>query len=342
MSALAAGSERLFRLIQRPPIITSVSASGNILTIRSYVTGLETPMVAWNGENIHFFIVASVALVLAVPLRSRMSRVMLAALAVVVGWAVALVVCAVQLDLLAEVYARQSLGITLHTAREKVFLESLNQALVMIGMLLVPSFLFLLAYLALRLEPRVPVRAGTKSGVPPAGRSGLIQKAAVLCGLAIALSILAWALLAASRPAPDPRAYLAGWAKLAELNPDFAPAHVNVGVRLEEAGRVDEAIAAYRRALRADPGRTAAHYNLGNALIKKGLYAEAVRSYEQVLSREPGNGAAHKNLAIALLYLGRPCEALAHLERSAELDARTFADERVAAQIDDLRRRCGR
>ena len=161
-------------------------------------------------------------------------------------------------------------------------------------------------------------------------------------GIGLAVTVMIAAFLLTKRPNPDPHTYLAGWAKLAALNPDFAPAHVNMGIRLEEEGRLDEAILAYHRALRADPGRLIAHYNLGNALVKKGRYADAVRSYETVLDKDPDNAFAHKNLAIALLYLDRSCEALIHLERSAELDARTFADTRVAGQISDLRTRCER
>src|SRR5438876_10799390 len=65
---LAAGAERLLRLIQRPPLITSVVASGNVITISSYVTGFDSPMASWNDANLHFFVVAPIALMLAVPL----------------------------------------------------------------------------------------------------------------------------------------------------------------------------------------------------------------------------------------------------------------------------------
>src|SRR5206468_11201852 len=49
MRSLALGAERALRLVQRPPLVTSVSARDNVITIRSYVTGLGTPMAAWNG-----------------------------------------------------------------------------------------------------------------------------------------------------------------------------------------------------------------------------------------------------------------------------------------------------
>ena len=340
--SLSAGAERALRLIQRPPLITSVSASGNVITISSYVTGLDTPMASWNSQNIHFFVVATVALMLAVPLRSRMTRAKLILLAFSVGWVVSLGICVVQLETVAETYAQQYLRITLHTVREKALLEWANQALITVGMLLVPALLFLLTYLSLWLEsPQTrEERMDFGSRRPPAPSS--TARISMASGIGLALAVMIAAFLLTNRPNPDPHTFLAGWAKLAALNPDFAPAHVNVGIGLEEGGRLDEAIEAYRRALRADPERALAHYNLGNALVKKGLYADAARAYEKVLDKEPDNAGAHKNLSIALLYLDRGCEALPHLERSAELDARTFADAHVASQIADLRARCGR
>ncbi len=342
MQLLAGGAERALRLIQRPPLITSVSADGNVITIRSYVTGLDAPMASWNGANIHFFVVATVALMLAVPLRSGRARMKLALLALAAGWAVSLGICVVQLETVAEMYARQYLGITLHTAREKAVLDWTNQALITVGMLLVPTFLFLVTYLALWLESPLAGegKMGTRARRLPPAKSPV--RIAVLSGCGVAITVLIAGFLAATRPSSDPRTYLDGWAKLAELNPGFAPAHVNVGIGLEEEGRLDEAIQAYRRALLIDPERILAHYNLGNALVRKGLYADAASAYQKVLDREPDNASAHKNLGIALLYLSRPCEALLHFERSADRDPVLFADDKLARQIASLRGTCGK
>lgn len=343
MRLLAAAAERALRLVERPPLITSVVANGNVLTIWSYVTGLQTPMAAWNGDNIHFFMVATIALALAMPLRGLRTRVKLAGLALAVGSAAALAICIVQLETVAETYAGQYLGITLHTSREKAFLKAANEGLIMVGMLLLPAYLFLVSYLALWSESAL-LAAGANRVARPAvargRRSNLSFAITGACAAAVLGTIGAF--LAGTRRDPDPRAYLAGWTKLADLNPHFAAAHVNVGIALEEEGKVDEAIRAYRKALEAEPERFAAHYNLGNALFRKGLYADAARAYERILDRQPDHAAAHKNLGIALLYIDRPCDALRHLERSAELDPKIFGDERVASQITDLRRKCRR
>ena len=60
-----------------------------------------------------------------------------------------------------------------------------------------------------------------------------------------------------------------------ELKPDFAEAHNNLGNALQEPGKLDEAIACYRRALELKPDYAEAHNNLGNALQGPG---EAGRS----------------------------------------------------------------
>ncbi len=58
MRLLAAALPRALRLVEQPPLITSVVTNVNVLAISSYVTGLQTRMAAWNGDNIQYFMVA--------------------------------------------------------------------------------------------------------------------------------------------------------------------------------------------------------------------------------------------------------------------------------------------
>ena len=60
-----------------------------------------------------------------------------------------------------------------------------------------------------------------------------------------------------------------------ELKPDFAEAHNNLGNACKDQGKLDEAVACCRRALELRPDYAAAHNNLGNALQGPG---EAGRS----------------------------------------------------------------
>jgi tetratricopeptide (TPR) repeat protein len=57
------------------------------------------------------------------------------------------------------------------------------------------------------------------------------------------------------------------------MRPDSAVAHTNLGDALRAKGKVDEAIACYRRAIALDPNFAQAHYNLGVVLENKGKVA---------------------------------------------------------------------
>ena len=60
-----------------------------------------------------------------------------------------------------------------------------------------------------------------------------------------------------------------------ELKPDFAEAHNNLGNAFMDQGKLDEAIACYRRALELKPDFAEAHNNLGIALKDQGKLDEA-------------------------------------------------------------------
>src|SRR5258706_2508716 len=199
MRSLALGSERALRLIQRPPLVTSVTVVDNVVTISSYVTGLGTPMAAWNGGTIHVYMVATIALILAVPLRAWSTRLRPLGLGGAVVWCAAMTICTVQLETLAETYAVQHLGITLHTPGEKAWLERVNGTLVALGMLLLPAAFFLSSYLALWRGTGAHAHVRTK----PVVRSGRSGRSAALSGATPAAGALGVAVLIGARAAPQ-------------------------------------------------------------------------------------------------------------------------------------------
>ena len=78
-----------------------------------------------------------------------------------------------------------------------------------------------------------------------------------------------------------------------ELRPDHGIAHANLGIALRAAGRLDEAIAAYRHAIALRPESAEAHANLGAALMEAGQAGEAIvacRRGHRAVAR-PGRGA---------------------------------------------------
>ncbi|MCK6454065.1 MAG: tetratricopeptide repeat protein [Alphaproteobacteria bacterium] len=77
-------------------------------------------------------------------------------------------------------------------------------------------------------------------------------------------------------------------------------------------GRAGEAVAAYRRIVKANPDNPEAHHNLGVALRADGRGEEAIGAYRRALELRPGYAAAHHHLAQALDASARPMEALKH------------------------------
>ena len=60
-----------------------------------------------------------------------------------------------------------------------------------------------------------------------------------------------------------------------ELQPDFTAAHGNLGNAFKDQGKLDEAVACWRRALALKPDFAQANNNLGIALLDLGKPGEA-------------------------------------------------------------------
>ena len=74
----------------------------------------------------------------------------------------------------------------------------------------------------------------------------------------------------------------------------------NLGVALNDQGRLGEAIAAYRQAISIKPDFAEAYSNLGNALNDQGKLGEAMAAYRQAISIRPDFPEAHSNLLFCL------------------------------------------
>lgn len=73
---------------------------------------------------------------------------------------------------------------------------------------------------------------------------------------------------------------------------------------LYEAGRYEEALAAFRRLSAASPQSLPLRFNLGNTLMKLRRFAEAVAAYDSLLATEPAFAMARHNKAVSLLHMG--------------------------------------
>jgi len=89
-----------------------------------------------------------------------------------------------------------------------------------------------------------------------------------------------------------------------------AQALFNRGVDLESLGKREEAVAAYREAIRIEPELAEAHYNLGNALDDQGKLEQAVAEYRTAIRIKPDLMEAHYNLGLLLFGQGKSEEAI--------------------------------
>jgi tetratricopeptide (TPR) repeat protein len=76
-----------------------------------------------------------------------------------------------------------------------------------------------------------------------------------------------------------------------------------------EATEIDEAIRAYREAVRRDSAHADAHVNLGRLLHERGAVAAAARHYRTAAALRPSDATAAYDLGVALQDLGRLEEA---------------------------------
>jgi serine/threonine-protein kinase len=104
------------------------------------------------------------------------------------------------------------------------------------------------------------------------------------------------------------------------LRPDSSGAHVNLGNALLDNGRLDDAIACFRKAAELDPKYANAHSNLGNALKAKGQLDEAIACCRKAIKLDPKFAWAHSNLGTALLDKGQIDESITHYRTASELD----------------------
>ncbi len=104
------------------------------------------------------------------------------------------------------------------------------------------------------------------------------------------------------------------------LRADDVRALVEAANALRALGRVADAITLYQEALRLNPRELDALNNFGNALLEIGQYERAVACYRLALQLTPDDAQLHCNLGNALRAFGHLDEAIASTRRAIALD----------------------
>jgi tetratricopeptide (TPR) repeat protein len=116
---------------------------------------------------------------------------------------------------------------------------------------------------------------------------------------------------------------VAHYKRAIDFRPDYAPAYNNMGVALRAKGDLDAAVASYERALEAQAEYPDAHYNLANALLEKNKPEEAATHFRTALASIPGSAGTLNNLGIALASQGKLEEAVEQFRAALAADPRS-------------------
>ncbi len=107
-----------------------------------------------------------------------------------------------------------------------------------------------------------------------------------------------------------------------------AEARLADAIALHQAGRIEEAKAAYLAILRDWPDETGCFNNLGLIALEQGSMAEAESYLSRAVERDPGNHQALSNLGNLYNTIGRRGAAIAAYRQAIEIDP-AFAPARV-------------
>ncbi|MEJ2070299.1 MAG: tetratricopeptide repeat protein [Syntrophobacterales bacterium] len=95
----------------------------------------------------------------------------------------------------------------------------------------------------------------------------------------------------------------------------------NLGLVLFKKGRLDEAAAHFKEALRLKPDYADANYNLGLILMSRGKRKQAIYYFEEALRLNPYFAPVYNDLGLALAQQGKVDQAIALYQKALRLDS---------------------
>jgi len=130
------------------------------------------------------------------------------------------------------------------------------------------------------------------------------------------------------------------WTYNAAHNPGSAVVFANLGLVQDRAGRTDEAIENYERAIALDPADPDSENELAGVLARRGRAAAAIRHYERAISlyraalaRDPGLQDVNNKLGLDLVAVGRAGEALGQFEEAVRKNPGSYEDQTNLANV---------
>jgi tetratricopeptide (TPR) repeat protein len=132
----------------------------------------------------------------------------------------------------------------------------------------------------------------------------------------------------------------AAYRKALDATPNWAPAINGLGSVLFKKGQSVEAIALFKSATEADPDFKLAWFNLGYAARKSGDFATAVRAYERYTQLDPNDPDGFYGLGESYRQLGQPAKAITAYETYISREKRPTEQkwvEKAREQVTALR-----
>jgi tetratricopeptide (TPR) repeat protein len=111
-----------------------------------------------------------------------------------------------------------------------------------------------------------------------------------------------------------------------QIDPDYEPALLRLGLVCNAARRFEEAAGHLRRAAERRPADPDAHEALAESLYNLRQYEEAASAADRALKLSPDARGAHYLAGLARATLGQRDAALLHLARLKELNSKDYAE----------------
>jgi tetratricopeptide (TPR) repeat protein len=115
----------------------------------------------------------------------------------------------------------------------------------------------------------------------------------------------------------------------------LAGAHRCLGRIYGESGQRENAIAAFREAIRVYPDDANAHFELASAYTRVAQYQNAVASFKQALRLSPNEPDGHYSLGLTYVLMGSKGEALQVYRTLQKLDMELAKE--LAAEINRMK-----
>jgi tetratricopeptide (TPR) repeat protein len=117
--------------------------------------------------------------------------------------------------------------------------------------------------------------------------------------------------------------------------PRYAFGHFELGNVLFRQEKPEEAIKAYREAIRLNSNHALAYNGIGLVYASQSLWEEAIAAYQKALEINPNYGDALANSAVAFLQTNQESEGIASLEKALDVFKSQSRNERVS-QIEQI------